>query len=72
MTINTDHPKNHKLFNKKPSTRHEKPGESRDSSNNVVIATALGFFQEFEGKTLLLKIPHILDTEPGGFELGLT
>lgn len=68
----TDHPKNHRLFNKKPSTRHEKPGESRDSSNNVCIDTVLGFFQEFEGKTLLLKIPHTLDPEPGGLELGLT
>lgn len=68
----TDHPKNHRLFNKKPSTRHEKPGESKDSSNNAGIATALGFFQEFEGKTLLLKIPHTLDPEPGGVELGMT
>ena len=48
------------------------PGESRGSSDNVDIATALGFFREFEGKTLLLKIPHTLDTEPGGSELGLT
>ena len=60
------------------SANHEKPplthwlGESSDLLNNIGIASALHFIQEFEGPSLWLKTTHILDMEPGGLKLRLT
>lgn len=47
-------------------------GIQESPKTRQVIAIGFGYFQELEGKMLLLKTPHTLDTGTGGIELELT